>query len=108
MKHQPPAVGAFIRPVSTIPTAYCYRVDKVHPADSDGPEVLECTRFGLTNGVPVRDGHQDTHWLDSLRGVAADVWRDEFDFGGHPRWMCCPPYYRLMKVQEHGQQDLFC
>lgn len=108
MKHQPPAVQSFIRPVGPLPTAYCYRVDRVHPADEDGVEVLECTRFGLsTEGTPVKDGKQDKHWLDSLHRVANGVWRDEFDFKGNPRWTCCPIYYRSMSANEHGQRDLF-
>lgn len=99
-----PAIGTFIRPVGQM-YAYCYEVVKVLQADKGFLEQWTCKRWGMDdNHQPVKDGHQDTRYLSSLKEVLPGVWRDVWEHTT-PRWGCCPLYYR--KMTPKGQQDLF-
>lgn len=100
-----PAIGTYIRPVGHY--AYCYQVVKVLPADKQGPEQWWCKRFGYDSDTkrPVKDGHQSIHYLNNLKGVLPDVWRDEWEHST-PRWSCCPLYYRALRI-EGQQRELF-
>ena len=103
--HQPPPIGAYLRPAGKA-YAYCLRVLEVYPPDQDDPrEGLKLERWGLAGGVPVKDGHQSNSWLRGLRRVAPGVWKDQWEFDT-PRWSCCPLYYRLMNTQPKGQLTL--
>ena len=105
-QHQPPTLGAFIRPVG-MGHGYCYQVLQVHgPSKEDPREVVECKRWGIKDGQPFSDGYHDSSWLKGLRQVLPGVWKDEWEFST-PRWGCCPLYYRLMTAGPTGQIQLF-
>lgn len=74
---------------------------KVIPEDADGKECLFCTRFGYDPETqrPVRDGQQDTHYLNGLTRIFDGVWKDEWEFDA-PRWMCVPLYWRKMRIDD--------
>lgn len=104
--HQPPALGSFIRAVGQ-GEGYCLRVLRVFPEDKDGPETLECERWGRDEqGQPLRDEYRGKSYLSNLLRIAPGVWRDTFDFGGNPRWACAPLYYRSMPANA-PQKELF-
>lgn len=92
--HSPPPVGSFLRPVGK-EYAYFMRVLRVYPATKNDGECIEYERWGVDDGAPVRDGQQNKGWVRGLRQVLPGIWRDTCDFGGNPRWSCCPLYYRL-------------
>lgn len=103
--HQPPPIGAYLRPVGQ-GYGYCLRVVEVFPPDQDDPrEGLKFERWGQADGVPVKDGHQSHSWMRGLRRVAPGVWKDQWEFDT-PRWSCCPLYYRLMQTGPRGQMEL--
>lgn len=104
--HEAPAPGTFIRAVGQ-GHGYCLRVLQVFPEDKDGPETLECERWGRDeHGQPMRDSDHGKSYLTNLLRIAPGIWRDTFDFGGNPRWACCPLYYRAMPHQT-PQMELF-
>ncbi len=93
-----PPIGTFIRPVGSY--SYCFKVIKVIPPNKESPtEQWWCKRFGLSDDktTPIKDGHHDVHYLDGLKQVSPDTWKDEWEFET-PRWMGCPLYYRRMTV----------
>lgn len=103
--HQPPELGTFLRPVG-MGYGYCYQLVKVHPPSEDDPrECFEVKRWGMQDGLPVYDGHDEHHWLKGLRRVLPGVWKDEWEFDT-PRWRCCPLYYRDMDTGPAGQMSL--
>lgn len=103
--HQPPELGAFIRPVGR-GYAYCYQVLRVWtPTKEDPREGLDLKRWGMKDGRPFNDGHLSTCWLTGLRRVLPGVWRDPWEFDT-PRWRCCPLYYRLIDTGPDGQLQL--
>lgn len=85
---------------------YCYQVVKVIPSDKEGPEQWWCKRYGYADGQPVKDGHQDIHYLNGLKSILPGIWKDEWEFDT-PRWSCCPLYYRQMNTDIGGQGSLF-
>lgn len=104
----PPLIGRFLRPVGHY--LYCLRV--VQAWNESGLWMLECEKFDYDHaaGAPPQprpgSGHYWLSHLDPLRG--GTVWRDRFDFGGNPRWGCCPLYYRILRVDcPSGQKELF-
>lgn len=102
---QAPPIGAFVRPVG-LGYAYCLRVMKVWPPHKqDSRTVIEFERWGLENGIPVRDGHQNRCWESDLVPAIPGVWRDQWPYDT-PRWGCCPLYYRLMDTGPKGQMEL--
>lgn len=102
---QMPPVGAFLRPVG-YGYGYCLRVVKTWAPDKEHPRgYVEFERWGLKDGVPVRDGHHDHSWQSDLVPALPGVWRDEWPHQT-PRWSCCPLYYRLMDTGPKGQMEL--
>ncbi len=101
-----PAIGTFIRPVGV---SYCLELVKVVPPTEGWNELEQwhLRRFGLSDDktTPIKDGHQDIHYISGLKQVAPDVWKDEWDCDT-PRWRCCPLYYRRMMFSGH-QESLF-
>jgi len=98
-------VGTFIRPVGSI-YRYCYEVVRVLPHDDEGPEQWWCKRWGMgPDHQPVEDtGGHNIHYLNGLKRISGDVWKDEREHST-PRWACCPLYYRRIDVR--GQMSLF-
>lgn len=106
--HDQPPDGAWLRPVGRM-YGYCLRAVRSWPAtDDDGP-CTEFERWGLDRQAmrPVRDREAGHCWISCLRQVLPGVWRDTCDFGGNPRWECCPLYYRLMTIGPAGQMEMF-
>lgn len=103
--HEPPPIGAFLRPVGK-GYAYCLRVVRTFPPTQEDPrEGAEFERWGMKNQTPVKDGHQDHCWLTGITRVLPGVWKDEWPHNT-PRWTCCPIYYRLMNTGPKGQMEL--
>jgi hypothetical protein len=101
-----PPIGAFLRPVGK-GFAYCLRVLR-HFEKRNGYPSIECQRWGMEDLRPVDDGHVSRgHYVDMAPTGIPGVWRDPFDFGGNPRWRCCPLYYRLIDSDASGQRGLF-
>ena len=104
--HEPPPVGAYLRAVGQ-GYGYCLRVVRnfqPDPADRD-QEGTEFERWGMKDGIPIRDGHHDHCWLYGLKLVLPGVWKDEWEHDT-PRWSCCPLYYRIMNTGPKGQMEL--
>lgn len=95
-----PTIGTFIRPVPKL--RYCYKIVRVIPRDDEGQEQWWCKRFGYDPGTdqPIKDGHQGIHYLNGLRQIAPDVWKDE-----GCEWYV-PLYWRKMAPFGH-QESMF-
>lgn len=97
-----PAPGTFIRPVGGF--HYCLEIRRVWIERDESKFSIEAVRWGLQDGQPVKDGHQNWCWLDGLKQIAQDVIKAEWPFDT-PRLSCCPLYYRRIDVG--GQMGLF-
>ena len=106
-----PPIGTYMRPVSTFPMCYCYRLDRVTEPekgawDNAARTRFQFTRFGLDRQrmEPVDDGRLSTSWLTDLVEVAPGIWREANDWRTGP-WDIEPMYWREMG--QRGQLELF-
>ncbi len=106
-----PAVGTYLRPVSTFHMCYCYRLERVigpqqGPWDREPWTQFVFTRYGLDRELmePIADGRQAEHSLRDLVEVAPGVWR-EADGWDHDPWGIEPMYWR--EIGQRGQLQLF-
>lgn len=108
MSQSAPSVGTYLRPVGTYPFCYCLRLERVvgpikGEFDREPWTRWIMTRFGLDRErmEPVKDGHQNEHYLADLVEVAPGVWRDPLE----DDWDLEPLYWREMG--QRGQLSLF-
>ena len=97
-----PAPGTFIRPVGGF--LYCLEIRRVFEEPGESTFGVECMRWGMQDGQPVKDGHQNLCWISGLKQIAPGIIKDEWPYDT-PRWMSCPLYYRRIDVG--GQMGLF-
>lgn len=92
-----PPLFSFIRPVGPRQFGFMYKVLGHH---DDG---IIAQRWGMTNGLPVDDGHVKSGYWEDLTFVRPGLWRTTAD----ECYLLGPVYYALCLADSAGQMDLF-